>query len=320
MRDDARQEAILPLEEIVAKDPATALYLRLAERLMERGRLDEAIRLCEERRTRPGNGVGDRIVLGRAYLADGRLNEARNEFETALKLDRENVVALKALAGILSHMGDHDQATGYYRAVCRIDPGDLESQTALHQITSGEFPEARPADVIVGQGDLSWQPIRLPREEEHLPELALGLRTIETFDAPTPPAAYTTKVQDFHEVPVERLDRPEPQQASQAPSAAAAQATSAAPLPSAPAAAPPAPGPPSSAPAVPPAEAAPQPAVPSGVAPPPPEPPPPAAPGEAQSAPPEEAPAPPRPMLGPIVEGNKSAFEEWLGRLGGKGS
>ena len=38
---------------------------------MERGRLDEAIRLCEERRTRPGNGVGDRIVLGRAYLAGG---------------------------------------------------------------------------------------------------------------------------------------------------------------------------------------------------------------------------------------------------------
>src|SRR5882672_8945678 len=178
MRDDARQEAILPLEEIVARDPATALYLPLAERLMERGRLEEAIHLCEERRTRPGSGVGDRIVLARAYLADGRLNEARTEFEAALKLDRENVVALKALAGILSHLGDHDQATGYYRAVCRIDPGDLESQTALHQITSGEFPE-----------------------------VALGLRTIETFDPDPPPAPYTATVQDFQELPIERLER-----------------------------------------------------------------------------------------------------------------
>ena len=86
MRNDTRQEAILPLEEIVARDPATALYLQLAERLMERGRLDEAIQLCEDRRTRPGNGVGDRIVLGRAYLADGRLNEARSEFESAYTL------------------------------------------------------------------------------------------------------------------------------------------------------------------------------------------------------------------------------------------
>jgi len=280
MRDDARQEAILPLEEIVARDPATALYLPLAERLMERGRLEEAIHLCEERRTRPGSGVGDRIVLARAYLADGRLNEARTEFEAALKLDRENVVALKALAGILSHLGDHDQATGYYRAVCRIDPGDLESQTALHQITSGEFPEVRPADVIVGQGDLSWQPVRLPREEEHLPELALGLRNIETFDPAPPPAPYTAQVQDFQELPIERLERLE-RQAAAAPEPATASSTDPA--------------------------ASSQPA---------------AAPGDPSSQA-SESPAPPPappPKAGAIVEGNRSAFQEWLGRLGGKGS
>jgi tetratricopeptide (TPR) repeat protein len=193
MSVDARADAVLPLEEIVARDPATALYLPLAERLTMQGRLDDAVRLCEERRNRPGRGVGDHVVLGRAYLAMGRLGEARAEFAAALALDRENVVALKALGGILSHDGHHEEAAGYYRAVCRVDPGDLESQTALHQITSGEYPEARPADVIVAQGGLTWQPIRLPREEEHLSELALGLRTIESFvpaqDAPAAPVA-----------------------------------------------------------------------------------------------------------------------------------
>jgi len=291
MRNDTRQEAILPLEEIVARDPATALYLQLAERLMERGRLDEAIQLCEERRTRPGNGVGDRIVLGRAYLADGRLNEARSEFEAALRLDRENVVALKALAGILSHSGDHDQATGYYRAVCRIDPGDLESQTALHHITSGEFPEARPADVIVGQGDLSWQPVRLPREEEHLPELALGLRTIETFDPGPAPSLYTAVTQDFQVIPIERLGRMEREAAAPpAPPEAAASAPPAADAP---------PGDAVAAPEAEPAQAGPpsqamEPSVPS----------------------PNPAPKP----SGPMIEGNKSAFQEWLDRLGGKRS
>jgi len=301
MRDDARQEAILPLEEIVARDPATALYLPLAERLMERGRLEEAIHLCEERRTRPGSGVGDRIVLARAYLADGRLNEARTEFEAALKLDRENVVALKALAGILSHLGDHDQATGYYRAVCRIDPGDLESQTALHQITSGEFPEVRPADVIVGQGDLSWQPVRLPREEEHLPELALGLRNIETFDPAPPPAPYTAQVQDFQELPIERLERLE-RQAAPAPAPTSAAAAS----------------PPSalvgdSTGTDPATASSTDPAASSQPA---------AAQGDPSSQV-SESPAPPpapAPKAGPIVEGNRSAFQEWLGHLGGKGS
>jgi hypothetical protein len=38
----------------------------------------------------------------------------------------------------------------------------------------------------VDQGELNWQPVRLPREEEHLGELSLGLKTIDAFDAPVP--------------------------------------------------------------------------------------------------------------------------------------
>jgi hypothetical protein len=100
------------------------------------------------------------------------------------------VVALKSMAGILSHDGHHAEASDLYRAVCRVDPGDLESQSALHQITSGEYAEVRPPELIVSQGERSWQPIRLTREEDHLRELALGLQTFETFEAgPARPAA-----------------------------------------------------------------------------------------------------------------------------------
>ena len=199
MTGDAPRDSAALLEEIVAKDPSTALYLPLAERLREEGRVDDALRLCEERRTRPGAGVGDSIVLGRCYLAAGRLADARGAFELALSLDRENVAALKALAGILAHQGAHARAADLYRAVCRVDPGDLESQTALHQITSGDYPEARGPEIVIGQGDLTWQPVALPREEEHLMELSLGLRTIETFDADAPLPS-TASVQDFRDV------------------------------------------------------------------------------------------------------------------------
>lgn len=183
MSTEALPSASVSLEEIVASNPATALYLPLAERLLSRGQVAEAVRLCEERRARPGKGVGDHIVLGRCYLADGRLPEAREQFQAALELDRENVVALKSLAGILSHDGRHAEAADLYRAVCRVDAGDLESQSALHQITSGDYPEVRPPEVIVSQGDLRWQPVRLTREEDHLSELGLGLRTFEPMDA-----------------------------------------------------------------------------------------------------------------------------------------
>lgn len=274
MRDEARQEAYLPLEEIVVRDPASALYLPLAERLLERGRTEEAIRLCEERRTRPGSGVGDRIVLGRAYLADGRLGDAHAEFQAALELDRENVVALKALAGILSHRGRHEDAAGFYRAVCRVDPGDLESQTALHQITSGEYPEARPPDVIVGQGELAWHPVGLPREEEHLPELGLGLRTIESFDVAQPTSPHPSR-------PPAGPSRP----------AVAPVPTASTPMPTSLVPAGPAP-------------------VPAPV-----EPAPLATSSESSERAEASGPVPLKP--GPIVEGNKSAFEDWLRQLGG---
>lgn len=206
MPEDSHAMHSLTLEEIVSQDAATALYLPLAERMLERGRVEEAIRLCEERRQRPGSGVGDHVVLGRAYLADGRLGNAKSEFEAALGLDRENVVAMKALAGIYAHEGDHGKAGDLYRAVCRVDPGDLESQTALHQITSGEYPEVRPPDIVVEQGDPSWQPVALPREEEHLREIGLGLRTIETFDTlHAPPSARMPEAPEIAELTMDEL-------------------------------------------------------------------------------------------------------------------
>ncbi|HEX5030841.1 MAG TPA: tetratricopeptide repeat protein [Candidatus Eisenbacteria bacterium] len=302
MRGDAPKETALPVEEIIAKDPATALYLPYAERLVEDGRLEEAIALCEERKRRPGRGVGDHIVLGRAYLADGQLGPARAEFKEALDLDRENVVALKALGGILAHEGNHAEAASYYQAVCRVDPGDLESQTALHQITSGEFPEIRPADLIVGQGAMSWQPVRLPREEEHLSELALGLRTIERFDASqaeTPaPRPYAAPEADF-DLPVERIAREEtgaafeprdlrgtiagdPARSGVAASEARVDEPSPEPVPA--------------------HEEARVAAGPSGL-------------GDiVENHPPVEVPRAP----GKVVEGNKNAFETWIRQLGGK--
>jgi tetratricopeptide (TPR) repeat protein len=239
MPGEASETQIRELELVVERDPSTALYLPLAERLRDMGRVEDAIRLCETRKTRPGRGVGDAIVLGRCYLADGRLAEARSEFEAALRLDRENVIALKALGGILAHEGRHARAVEMYRAVCRIDPGDLESQTALHQITSGEFAEVSPADVVVGQGDLGWHPVRLPREEDHLADLGMGLRMIDTFDAPAAaPTAERRKDHGFREFSLDDLDRKKP---ASAPAASSAAAPPAAPAASTAAPAPPAP-------------------------------------------------------------------------------
>lgn len=308
MPDQLAETRTKRLEEMVERDPSTALYLPLAERLREEGRVEEAIRLCEARQNRPGHGVGDAIVLGRCYLADGRLNEARSSFEAALALDRENVSALKALAGILAHEGRHARSVELYRAVCRVDPGDLESQTALQQITSGEYADVCPADVVVGQGDLGWHPVRLPREEEHLSALGLGLRTIETFgEESAASGADRDRARSFQELSLDAPAMPERPMATPAPPASRAPASDVASSGIAPSDLPPsgiAPSdvsPPAPDLALPEPDAPPRPAFSS----------PGSSAGRAPSAP--SAPAPPDEP----VRGNRSAFEDWLRRLGG---
>ena len=57
MSTEALPSAAVSLEDFVSTDPSTALYLPLAERLLSRGLVSDAVRLCEERRARPGRGV-----------------------------------------------------------------------------------------------------------------------------------------------------------------------------------------------------------------------------------------------------------------------
>jgi tetratricopeptide (TPR) repeat protein len=340
MPEGASETRIKELELIVERDPATAMYLPLAERMRDNGRVEEAIRLCESRKNRPGHGVGDAIVLARCYLADGRLGEARAEFEAAVALDRENVVALKALAGIFAHQGNPARAVDLYRAVCRIDPGDLESQTALHQITSGEYADVQPPDVLVGQGDLGWQPVRLPREEDHLKDLALGLRVIEDFEPGGVPAS-RSRDPHFRELSLEDLERAtsnapkekssDDLERSDLPTAGPVADVETRPTPAAPASfAPSSPPVASPVPSMAPPPRAPEPVVPPA----PPEPerpadaiapiatpvkPVPREPAQKEPAAEDVAPPPiePTPQRHGLT-GNRSAFETWVRKLGGE--
>ena len=196
---------IAKLESLWRENPQGLTFAPLAEAYRKMKEPQRALDVLAEGLARRPDYIPASIVLGRCHLDLGDDAAAETAFSRVLELDGENVIALKALAGILSHDGQHGAAADFYRAVCRIDPGDLESQSALHQITSGEFPEVRPPDVVVAQGDGTWQPVQPPREEEYLGEISLGLPTFDTFDA-VAPKPYVAKVQDFQEMAFDKLD------------------------------------------------------------------------------------------------------------------
>ena len=77
----------------------------------------------------------------------GKVEEALAKFEEALALDPDYALAHSALAVVLTRLKRHDEAIKHALEVCRIEPKDPFSFTAL-SVTyqrGGHIPEAEDA-------------------------------------------------------------------------------------------------------------------------------------------------------------------------------
>jgi tetratricopeptide (TPR) repeat protein len=98
------EEAFSPekfkLAEALARNPASVLFLPLAEEFVKAGRLSEAILILEEGlKTHPTSHAA-RVALGRAYYQAGDNAKARALLEEAVELSPENLLAHRTLAEI----------------------------------------------------------------------------------------------------------------------------------------------------------------------------------------------------------------------------
>ena len=94
MADDSR---IQDLERRVEHDPASIAFAQLAEEYRRAGRLDDAIRVCRAGLARHQAHPSVRVTLGRALVAQGRLDEARVELEAAALEAPDHIAATRAL-------------------------------------------------------------------------------------------------------------------------------------------------------------------------------------------------------------------------------
>jgi predicted Zn-dependent protease len=92
--DDSR---IQELERRVEHDPASIAFAQLAEEYRRAGRLDDAIRVGRAGLLRHQAFPSVRVTLGRALLAQGRLDEARIELEAAATEAPDHIAATRAL-------------------------------------------------------------------------------------------------------------------------------------------------------------------------------------------------------------------------------
>ncbi|MBI1865829.1 MAG: tetratricopeptide repeat protein [Nitrospirae bacterium] len=135
---------IQKLSERMGRDPASRLFVPLAEEYRKLGQLDRAIETLRGGLKIIPNYTTARVALGRLLLEKGALAEAREEFEAVLREAPENLLANKKLAEAYRALGMNARAVDVYRRLAELDPFDNESQAALKALEPVVSSAARP--------------------------------------------------------------------------------------------------------------------------------------------------------------------------------
>lgn len=118
-------------------------FAPLANEYRKTGFVDRAILLCEKHLfEQPGNMNG-LVVYGQCLVETGRLDEARQPFESALGLDPENLIALRNLGDIARLSGDAPTARTWYEKLLEVDRRNDEVIALLAEVGGG--PDKAPS-------------------------------------------------------------------------------------------------------------------------------------------------------------------------------
>jgi tetratricopeptide (TPR) repeat protein len=128
------------------------VFARLANELRKSGDYDRAIEICRGQIPQQPGYISGHIVLGQSLYDCGRLEEARQTFETALNLDPENLIALRHLGDIARQHGANDVARGWYRRLLEVDPQNDEVVAQLEAMGgAGEGTPATSQPAVAGE-------------------------------------------------------------------------------------------------------------------------------------------------------------------------
>jgi tetratricopeptide (TPR) repeat protein len=100
--------------------------------------IDKAIQVCLKKLKLNPQDWNARTFLGRCYLKKGMLQEARKEFEEAVKTVSDNKVIFKLLADIYKKEGRTKEAKWIYRIFSAMDLDGSETDRPLRTLKTEE--------------------------------------------------------------------------------------------------------------------------------------------------------------------------------------
>jgi tetratricopeptide (TPR) repeat protein len=180
------------LQVLLQQNPNSLTFGRVAEALMQKGRLDEAIQLCEEGIRRHPYYVTGHMVLGKCYLQKKLFDQAEKEFKRVLLFDPQYLAAHKHYGDLMREIGWDNTCEMSYRKILQIDPLDKAVKELVEEFASrakGEKTAAamRPATKPAKEAPLAPPPLapRPTLDDDYLSSTGVGEGDFLRYETPS---------------------------------------------------------------------------------------------------------------------------------------
>lgn len=119
-------------------------FARIADAMLREGRIEDAIALATEGLHMQPTSLSGHLVLARCHQEAGRLDEAKTQFEIALRMDPRCPAARYHLAQIAEQLQWKSVALEHWRTLCEIEPWDEKAREAYGRMLR-EAPGGTPS-------------------------------------------------------------------------------------------------------------------------------------------------------------------------------
>src|SRR5215210_46691 len=133
------------LERRYAENPHGLTFAPLAEVHRKNGDIPRALELLRIGLELHPNYIPASIVLGRCHQDLGDLPAAEEAFSHVLRLDDENVIALKSLADINERQNKLEDAERWLRRLVTVDRSNEEARQQLQRVQASQQQGSRSA-------------------------------------------------------------------------------------------------------------------------------------------------------------------------------
>src|ERR687897_1957296 len=145
------------LERRYAENPQGLTFAPLAEIHRKNGDVARALELLRAGLELHPNYIPASIVLGRCQWDTGDLPAAEAAFSHVLRLDDENVIALKSLADINERLERLGDAQRWLNRLISVDRSNEEARQQLARIEAAKkqpsSPAALPHEVVAAESE-----------------------------------------------------------------------------------------------------------------------------------------------------------------------